>query len=155
RRTMTTLTTEEAARLLRAIKHTRVYWPVLLAISTGMRRGEVLALRWKNVDFERGTVRVVESLEQIKGKGNIRFKAPKSERHRAITVPAFAIDELRKLKRQQSEGLLALGVRQTGETLVCARGDGRPKQPNSLTHEFTYLVGRLEDLPRIRFHDLR
>jgi integrase len=48
----TTLTAEQSARLLQAIAHSRVYWPVLLALSTGMRRGEVLAVRWKNVDLE-------------------------------------------------------------------------------------------------------
>src|SRR5262249_36533013 len=76
RREMVTLSPEQSARLLEAIKHTRFYWPVLLALSTGMRRGETLALRWKNVDLERGTLRVVESLEQTKS--GIRFKAPKT-----------------------------------------------------------------------------
>jgi integrase len=59
RREMTILSADQSARLLAAIKHTRTYWPVLLALSTGMRRGEVFALRWKNVDLER----VMESLE--------------------------------------------------------------------------------------------
>jgi integrase len=45
RREMTTLSPDQSARLLAAIKHTRIYWPVLLALSTGMRRGEVFALR--------------------------------------------------------------------------------------------------------------
>src|SRR5262252_7421400 len=73
RREMTVLSSEQSARLMNAIRHTTVYWPVLLAISTGMRRGEVLALRWKNVDLERGSLRVMESLEQTKR--GIRFKA--------------------------------------------------------------------------------
>ena len=87
RRDLMTLTAEQSARLLEAIAHSRVYWPVLLALSTGMRRGEILAVRWKNVDLELGTLRVVESLEQTKT--GIRFKAPKSGRHRAITLPAL------------------------------------------------------------------
>ena len=134
-------------------KHTRIYWPVLIALSTGMRRGEVLALRWRNVDFEGGVVRVVESLEQTKT--GIRFKSPKTDRTRAVTLPAFCIEELRRLKRQQAEELLTLGVRQIGETLVCARADGEPLQPQSLTHQFTRLITRIKDLPRIRLHDLR
>jgi integrase len=153
RREMATLTAEQSARLLGAIKHTRVYWPVLIALSTGMRRGEILALRWRNVDAERGLVRVTESLEQTKA--GLRFKAPKTEKSRAITLPAFAVDELRRLKRQQAEELLAVGIRLGGETLLCARADGQPHQPRSLTHEFTYLIGRTKDIPRVRFHDLR
>jgi integrase len=153
RREMTTLSTDQAARLLASIKHTRVYWPVLLALSTGMRRGEVFALRWRNVDLDHGSLRVMESLEQTKA--GIRFKAPKTERARAITLPSFVIEELRRLKRQQSEELLMLGVRQTGDTLVCARADGEPLQPQSLTHQFTRLICRIKDLPRVRFHDLR
>ena len=131
---MATLTPEQSARLLDAVRHLHVYWPVLIALATGMRRGETLALRWKNVDLDRGTVRIVESLEQKRS--GLRFKAPKTEKARAITLPAFAVDELRRLKREQAESLLMLGVRQTGDTLVCARRDGDPLQPQSLTHEF-------------------
>ncbi len=48
-----------------------------------------------------------------------------------------------------------LGIRQTGDTLVCARADGEPHQPRSLTHEFTRMLSRTKDHPRGRFHDLR
>ena len=118
-----------------------------------MRRGEVFALRWKNVDLSGGSIRVMESLEQTKV--GIRFKAPKSDRTRVITVPHFGVAELKRLKRQQAEELLMLGVRQDGETLVCARADGEPLQPQSLTHQFTRLINRLKDMPHVRFHDLR
>jgi integrase len=152
-RPMATLDADQSARLLEAIAHSRVYWPVLLALSTGMRRGEVLAVRWKNVDLDRATLRVMESLEQTKT--GIRFKAPKTDRTRTITLPAYAVEELRRLRRQQAEDLPALGVRQTGETLLCARADGEPHQPLSLTYEFARFMGRMKDLPRVRFHDLR
>ena len=99
------------------------------------------------MDLERGTLRVMESLEQTKA--GIRFKAPKTDRTRAITLPQFAINELHRLKKEQAEQLLTLAVRQSGETLVCCRADGLPLQPQSLTHEFTYLVSRVKDVPRI------
>ena len=148
RRQLITLTADQSAQLLEALAHSRVYWPVLLALSTGMRRGEILALRWKNVDLEAGTLRVVESLERTQS--SIRFKAPKSGRHRAITLPAYAIQELRRLKRKQAEGLLALGVRQSIETLLCCRADGEPHRPLSLTYEFARFMRRLKALPRIQ-----
>jgi integrase len=145
---------EQSQRLLSAIQHTTTYWPVMLALATGLRRGELLALRWRNVDLDAGALRVVQSLEQTKA--GLRFKSTKSEKGRGVALPSFAIAELRRHKQAQAEALLALGVRQSGDTLVCARVDGQPKQPASLTHEFTYLVGRIgQGFPRLRFHDLR
>ena len=150
---ITTHTVEQSVRLLESIKHMHVYWPVLLALATGMRRGEILAIRWKNIDLERGVARVVQSLEQTKA--GLRFKDVKAHRSRAINLPSFVVEQFRRFKRDQAEQLLRLGVRQSGETLVCCREDGAPKQPRSLTHEFSHLIGRLTDLPRVRLHDLR
>ncbi len=149
---ITVLTVEQSKHLLKTISHTTTYWPTLIALTTGMRRGEVLALRWKNVDLEQGTVRVVESLEETKA--GIRFKSTKTDKGRAVLLPKFALEELRGWKREQAEKLLQLGVRQTGESLVCGREDGKPKIPNSLTHKFMYFAAKA-GLPKVRFHDLR
>jgi integrase len=153
RKEMVTLSADDSERLLESIKDSRIYWPVMLALATGMRRGEILALRWKNVDLERSVLRVVQSLEQTKTE--LRFKDTKTSRNRAITLPAFAVDELRRLKREQAEEFLALGIRQSGDALVCCRADGEPLQPRSVTHQFTVWRDRIKDLPRVRFHDLR
>jgi integrase len=153
RKPMVTLSIDESERLLQGIKNTRIYWIVMLALATGMRRGEILALRWMNIDLERGVLGVVQSLEQTKA--GLRFKDTKSSRSRVITLPAFAVEELCRLKREQAEELLALGIRQTGNTLACCRADGEPLQPRSVTQQFTRLRGRMSDLPRVRFHDIR
>lgn len=91
------------------IKHTRVYFPVLLALATGARCGEVLASRWRNVDLEWGVLRIVESLEQTKS--GLRFKAPKTEKVGAVSLPVFAVGELAEFKRRQAEEFLKLGIR--------------------------------------------
>jgi integrase len=154
RKEMVTLTVKQSQQLLAALRPSRLYWPVLLALAAGMRRGEILAVRWRNADLERGAIRVLESLEQTKA--GLRFKPPKSGKVRVITLPAFAVEELRRLKREQAETLLMLGVRQDGAALVCGRGDGEPLQPRSLTHEFAVFMKRHgKTLPRVRFHDLR
>ena len=156
RRLLTVLTAEQGARLLEGVAHTRVYWPVLIALSTGMRRGEILALRWRNVDLDRALVTIVQSLEQLGGRREgMRFKLPKSGKARAVTLPSFAVEELRRLKHEQAEELLEQGIRQSGDTLLCTRADGEPILPESVTREFWRLVRRLKDIPRIRFHDLR
>ena len=118
-----------------------------------MRRGEILALRWKNVDFEKKTIRIVESLEQTK-KG-IRFKAPKTNRTRAVLLPEFSVEKLVQHKAKQAEALAELKIIQTPESLVCAAYDGEPTWPSSVTHEFTKAILKLPHLPRVRFHDLR
>ena len=154
RREMATLSLAQSVQLLDALRHSHVYWPALIALATGARRGEVLALRWRNVDLDSGTIRIVESLEQTGAR--LRFKPTKTDRARAVTLPSYAVEELRRLKREQAENLLALGVRQTGDMLACARRDGAPLQPQSLTHEFPRFLARLgPDFPRVRFHDLR
>ncbi len=150
---ITTLTIEQSAILLEALRGKNVFVPVLLALTTGMRRGEILALRWKNIDFEKKIVRVVESLEQSR-KG-LRFKAPKTERTRAVVLPDYAVEELLAWKEKQTQELKELGIEQTQETLVACRYDGEPLWPSSVTHEFIKAIRKLPNLPRIRFHDLR
>jgi integrase len=149
---ITVLTVEQSKHLLKTISHTTTYWPTLIALSTGMRRGEVLALRWKNVDLEQGTVRVVESLEETKA--GILFKSTKTDKGRAVLLPKFASACFEAGSASKLGELLRLGVRQRQEGLVCAREDGEPKRPASLTNEFTYLVSQ-EGLAEVRFHDLR
>ena len=148
---MATLTAGQVETLLDAIRPTPLYWPVLIALATGMRRGEILALRWRNVDLDRGVIRVVESLEQTQA--GLRAKAPKNEKTRAITLPGFAIDELRRRRREQMGDLFRVGVRLQSDTLVCTQPDARPIAPNILTNYFARVVRRL-GLP-IHFHSLR
>jgi integrase len=147
RHEMATLTADQAAALLDAIRHRRVYWPVVIALATGARRGEICALRWRHVDLDRGSISVVESLEQTKA--GLRFKPPKSGKARVVTLPAYAVEELRRLRLEQAQELLRLGVRLAGQTLLCARADGSPMPPRSLTHEFEKVGSG------VRFHDLR
>jgi len=127
-----------------------LYTPIMLALATGARRGEVLALKWSNVDLERGVIRIVESLEQtIAG---VRAVRPKGGKSRSVTLPGEALDELRRHKREQAEHLLRVGIRQSGETLICSRADGSTLTPWILTAAFARLARSL-DLPA-HFHSL-
>jgi integrase len=141
--------TAEALALARA---TRLYVPVLLALLCGLRRGEITALRWRNVDLEGAQLAIVESTEQTSK--TIRLKETKTGRARTVALPSLVVDELRHHRIEQAQELLQIGIRQDGETFVYAREDGQPMQPRSLTHAWDQFRARTT-LPRIRFHDLR
>jgi integrase len=153
---MVTLSPDQAIALLKASRNRpSIYTGIFIAIMTGARRGEACALRWSNVDLDRGVIRVMESLEQTNG-GALRFKAPKNGKSRTITLPASAIAELREIKRDQAERLLRVGIRQDDATLLCAQSDGRPLAPDVLTAAFTRLVRSFGDgFPRVHYHSLR
>ena len=131
----------------------RLFIPVLLAVTCGLRRGEICALRWRNVRLTGAAeLAIVGSTEQTKA--GIREKETKSGRARTVALTTLAIDELRLHKVRQAQELLRLGIRQSDDMYVVAQADGQPLKPNSLTHEFARFIVSTA-LPRVRFHDLR
>jgi integrase len=118
-----------------------------------MRRGELLALRWKDVDLEGGKLRIEQSLEQT-GAG-LRFKAPKTKHgRRPIAIPAAVVSDLRTHWKASQEQRLALGLgRSAPDDLVFTMWDGTPRKPNALTNDWlraSKIIGR-----RVSLHALR
>jgi integrase len=150
RSALTTYDMAQTVELLKELKGTRLRLPVLLGVMCGLRRGEIIALRWRNIDLAAGQMSVVESAEQT-ARG-VRYKPPKSGRGRTLALSATVVSELRQHRLNQAEELLKLGVRQTNATFVYTRQDGTPVQPRSLSQMWASCSTRL---PRIRFHDLR
>src|SRR5262249_21635463 len=135
-----------------AMRGTRFFIPVVLAVLCGLRRGEIAALRWGQVDLDKGQLAVIQSAEQTRA--GVRYKEPKSGRTRAVALSASVIEEVRAHRIKQAQELLRLGLRATDATFVCAREDGQPLQPLTLTHDWERKLSKTA-LPRIRFHDLR
>lgn len=132
-----------------------LYAVVHVALSTGARRGELLALRWMDVDLDRGAIRIVHSLEELDD-GSVRLKEPKSAAgRRSITIPAQTVDVLRAHRVRQLQQRLLLGLgRPEPEAIVFARHDGTPLSPNNLTRQWRAAVKAL-GLPVVGFHALR
>jgi len=151
---MIALDEDQTAILIENVKCHALHIPVLLAVTTGMRRGEILALRWSDVDLERATLSVTQSLEKTRH-GGLRFKQPKTKRgRRSISLLSMLVDALRKHRADQAELYLSLGVGWGEHGLVCAKLAGEPVNPNTLTSGFASFVKSL-DIPQVRFHDLR
>ena len=152
RQPMHTYDLAETARLIEALKGDRMLTAVMLAALCGLRRAEIAALRWRHVNLAAGQLSIMQSAEQTRH--GVRYKPPKNGRGRKVALAATMAEELSRQRLKQAEQLLRLGVRQTDETFVCCREDGKPQQPNSITIYWARLSQKL-DLPRIRFHDLR
>ena len=147
------LSEEDTAKLLHMARDTQLWIPVILAVTTGMRRGEIAALDWPHVDLEAATLTVVRSLEQTKGK--LTLKTPKTAKgRRVIALPALAVDALRGHKADQGRQRLRLGSAYEDQGLVCARPDGTLWSPGAISSAFQDLMRKAE-IPRIRFHDQR
>lgn len=149
------INTTETATLLRRAEGTTLHIPILLAVSTGMRRGEIAALAWTEVDLgsQPATVRVVRSLEQTKG--DLRFKVPKTATGaRTLPLPSFAATALCRHKSHQAAERLRLGGAYDDQRLVCARPDGTLWPPGAITSAFLDLIRRA-GLSPVSFHGLR
>jgi integrase len=139
---------------LEALKGARIYPIVALALATGARRSELLALKWSNVDLERGTLKIEHSLEETKA--GLRLKSPKTKAgRRSILLPPFAVDVLSQHRKEQLELRLQLGMgKPDSEALVFCNVDGSPISPNYLTLMWSRAVKRA-GLPKVTFHSLR
>lgn len=143
----------ETARLLTAAARSRLYRPILLAVTTGLRRGELLALRWDAVDLKRCVLSVREALEQTKA--GLRFKQPKTAKgRRQVDLPGLAVTHLRQHRTDQVQRKLLLGPAYQENGLVFPEPDGRPWAPDKFTRAFHSLMRRA-GFAGFRFHDLR
>ncbi|MDG3578355.1 site-specific integrase [Rhizobium sp. YJ-22] len=142
----------QMGQMLDELRDTRMFVPALLASLCGLRRGEILALRWRDVDLAAASISVRYSAEQV-GR-EVRYKEPKSGKSRTVALSTTVVAELRKHRANQGEEQLKLGIRPDENAFVVAQIDGRPLKPTSLTHEWTRLISKTS-LPHIRFHDLR
>jgi integrase len=142
RREVAILTKAEVATLLRAAG--ALYLAVLVGVTTGMRRGEILGLRWSDIDLKAARLTVNQSLERLGGK--TAFKPPKTAgSRRTITLPTLTVEALSAHRAEQAR----IGA---GE-LVFSHG-GIPWDPDSLTKAFDRLI-RETGVRRITFHGLR
>ncbi|MDX0765773.1 tyrosine-type recombinase/integrase [Sinorhizobium medicae] len=145
---------DQTAILIEAFRPTRMFIPMMLAVMCGLRRGEILALRWRHVDLSanRRMLSIRESAEQTKE--GVRYKEPKAGKSRTVALSSMMLAELKSHRARQAEEQLKIGIRPDDDSFVVAQIDGRPLKPVSLTHEWTRLLAKTS-LPRIRFHDLR
>jgi integrase len=125
-----------------------------LLLSTGIRRGEALGLRWRDIDWAAGTITVAQTVAPRGGPGFV-IKDTKNRKARTLHVPAPALEALRAHRAAQDEVRLAAGTKWQAEyDLVYCLADGTPMDPDRCQHDFRALRARA-GLPPITLHELR
>ncbi|MBN1458446.1 MAG: site-specific integrase [Armatimonadetes bacterium] len=131
---------------------------VWLALHSGARLGELLALRWRDIDFVRGTIHIrrtlVEHLRRPPDGDWFAFKEPKSGSGRAVDLDSETLRRLRRLKTVQTEERLALPDVWQDFDLVFPTYCGEPQRPSFVSGRFHTLADSI-GLGDVRFHDLR
>lgn len=149
------LTRDQARDLLEAARGDRVEALYVLALTAGLREGELLGLRWQDVDLEAGTLSIRQQLSRTK-KDGLCFTSPKSAKsRRSIKLTRRAAKALGGHRGAQNRERLRLGALWQDTGLVFTSVTGTPLDVGNLTYRsFRPLLERA-GLPRIRFHDLR
>lgn len=142
----------ECQKFLDAVKEHREYMAFLLALTTGMRQSEILALSWKHVDFERNIISVYQSLER--GAKGISTKVKSKNSFRSIQVDSQTMFELRRHRRLITEEKNCAGEMYTDLDLVIPTSKGTPINQRNLLRTF-YRYMKKANVRKIDFHDLR
>jgi integrase len=137
-----TFAPEQARSFLKAVRGDRLEALFVVAITTGMRQGELLGLRWQDVDLERRRLQLVRQLKNRQSR-------------RAVLLPELAATALVDHRARQAAEREQQGVRWEEHGLVFTNTVGKPLTPNNLRQRSFYPLLDRAGLPRIRFHDLR
>lgn len=147
---------KQVAALLQALEgeESKYRVMVVVALFTGIRLGEVVALEWKHVNLEDGTLEVRQAAQYLPGLGNF-VKPPKTKGSvRKISLPPFLTATLRQYRREQLEARLKVGDRWQDSDRLFTTWDGRPMLPNTVSNWFGKFLKR-HNLPHLPFHGLR
>lgn len=146
----------DAEKILEALNNEPLKWRALvsLLLMTGARRGEILALKWHNIDFKRGEVFIEKSVLYSSDIGiyETEPKTEKSKRH--ITIPQETLDLLSEYRQLQTSEQVRLGAHFIAKDYVFARDDGKPMHPDSVTGYLSKFSARY-GLPHINPHAFR
>jgi integrase len=124
-----------------------------VAVTSGLRIGELLALRWTDVDLEQGVMRVSRTISRAKG--GPRFTTPKNGKGRPVTLTREAVEALRSHRKGQNEVRLKLGTLWADNGLIFASETGKPLTRDFVDRRSLKPLLKRAGLPKKRLHDLR
>lgn len=145
---------EQALCLLEAARGTWLEAVLTLAVTTGMRQGEILGLKWQDIDFQEGSLQIQRSISRIGRFGLVEHGTKTEKSKRKIFLPDFVLEILMQYKGLQAEQKTKAGDAWKEQDIVFSNNKGGFTEPFTLIRRFKQLLKKAE-LPDIRFHDLR
>lgn len=150
------LTPDEVRRFLEAAQGHPRETLFILALATGMRRGELLGLKWHDVDFDAGVLHVRRSLTRMPTGQGYKETEPKTKSgRRSITLVPFAVEALQRQRTNQQEEKARAGKQWQDHDYVFCHPDGTHLNPGHDVYEQFKRMLKKAGLPPVRFHDLR
>lgn len=125
-----------------------------LALNTGCRRGELVGLKWSDIDYKTGILTVSRSNYKLTGDSEIKSKTTKTGKSRTIMLPPYCLEMMKQFKAQQAQTQLMLGDRWQGDNWIFTQADGKAMYPTTPTLQFTRFLKRA-GLEHKKFHALR
>lgn len=154
RKEMKVLTVDQVKRFLEIAKDSHEYALYVLAVTCGLRQGELLALKWSDYDSQNGIIQIQRQLQWFGG--DFQFSKPKtSKSRRAIVLPTLAKNALQHHKANQNKQRLLMGEEWYDHNLIFPTLKGTPVRQSNLIRRSFHPLLKKAGLPRIRFHDLR
>lgn len=149
------LSPKQVRALLKAARGDRFEALYVLAVTVGLRQGELLGLSWDDVDLDTGRLRIHRQLQRLRDGSGLKFVTPKSGKGRTVQLVPSAIKALRSHRRRQAEEKLRAGSLYPDHNLVFVTTIGTPLDAQNIVNRSFKPLLRDAGLPSIRFHDLR
>jgi integrase len=149
------LNPDEARHFLAAAVDDPLEALYVLALTTGMRQGELLGLKWQDIDLDNGALQVRRTIGRVRGQGFVESEPKSAKGRRHIALAPSTTNALRRHRERQFAERLTAGMVVGGESFVFCNGLGRPIEPQNLLYRSFHKLLQRADLPRMRFHDLR
>lgn len=154
RKEMKTLDDYQVRHLIQVAEGTRFQTLFWIAVTTGLRKGEILGLKWHDLDWNTGRIQIQRQVQRRKGEGLVFCEPKSASGRRVITLGQATLERLREHKKKQYQEKILTGEKWQDNDLIFPSPIGTPLDQSNVTKVYKECLSAA-DLPNIRFHDLR
>ncbi len=152
---MKVFTAEQAQQFLECARDDALEALYVVALTTGMRQGELLGLKWSDIDFTCERLQVVRTIARIRHKGFVVLEPKTAKGRRSINLTPLALDALKRHRIRQNEARLGVGEIWDDQGWIFCNSVGKPLEVSNIIRRSFHPLLEKAGVPKLRFHDLR